>query len=94
VEEGVGRRKERKRRSEQKKIEKEVVEGKEDGGKKEERKRTKERRGMKGKEKEEKEGGKENLAETHFVGEDAVDTVIIEANHPIQTIDLIIAHLA
>lgn len=30
----------------------------------------------------------------HFVGQDAVDAVVIEADHPIETLHLVVPHFA
>ncbi len=38
--------------------------------------------------------GLERLAETHLVGKDAVDARLVEGDHPVETADLVVAHLA
>jgi hypothetical protein len=36
--------------------------------------------------------GLERLAEAHLVGEDAVDSVLVQIDHPVETADLVVTH--
>jgi len=39
-------------------------------------------------------GGRgEYLAKAHLVSKNAVDTIVVESDHPIQTVNLVVAHL-
>mmetsp|Transcript_13968 Transcript_13968/g.34953 ORF Transcript_13968/g.34953 Transcript_13968/m.34953 type:complete len:377 (+) Transcript_13968:1858-2988(+) len=38
--------------------------------------------------------GLQCLSETHLVGEDSVDAVVVQVNHPVESLELVLAHLA
>lgn len=38
--------------------------------------------------------GLQGLAQTHLVGQDAVDAVLVEGYHPVEATDLVVTHLA
>ena len=42
----------------------------------------------------EKGDGLKRFAETHLVGKDAVDAVLIQGDHPVETADLVVSHFA
>lgn len=42
----------------------------------------------------EERNGLESFAETHFIGKNAVDTVVVERNEPGETLKLVVTHLA
>ena len=34
------------------------------------------------------------LSQTHLVGENAIDSILVEGDHPVETADLVVAHRA
>ena len=41
----------------------------------------------------EKRDSLQRFAETHLVGQDSVDSVLVERDHPVQATDLVVPHL-